>query len=96
MITIEDLKKYAEKLEFTMTESEFITLQKEFNLLLEEVDKLNNIENLSNYEPLSFPYKLSSSYLREDKVDNSLSKEEAFKNSLNKIEEGIYVPKVVE
>ena len=43
MIPIEKLKDYAKKLEFTMEESEYTTLQSEFEILFKQVDKISEI-----------------------------------------------------
>ena len=65
MIPIEKLKDYAKKLEFTMEESEYTTLQSEFEILLKQVDKISEIESwfmISLIDScLSFTLKLPSS-----------------------------------
>ena len=83
MIPIEKLKDYAKKLEFTMEESEYTTLQSE-------------IEGLKDYEPMSFPFKLESSYLREDVVDDEINTSDALFNAKDKMSDRVKVPKVVE
>lgn len=96
MISIDKLKSYAEKLEFTMKEEEYITLQKEFEILLEQVEKIDGIESLNEYSPISFPFPLETSYLRSDEVDMALSKEEALMNAKETYNDMVKVPKVVE
>ena len=96
MIEIEKLKEYAKKLEFTMEEEEYKTLQSEFDILLKQVDKISEIEGLSNYEPISFPFKLDNSYLRSDIVDDEVSTKDALLNASDKLSDRVKVPKVVE
>lgn len=96
MIPIEKLKDYAKKLEFTMEEDEYTTLQSEFEILLKQVDKISEIEGLSNYEPMSFPFKLDNSYLREDVVDDEISVSDALSNAKDKMSNRVKLPKVVE
>ena len=96
MISIEKLKDYANKLEFDMKDEEYLTLQSEFEILLKQVDKISEIEGLKDYEPMSFPFKLESSYLREDVVDDEINTSDALFNAKDKMSDRVKVPKVVE
>lgn len=96
MISIEKLKNYAEKLEFTMEESEYKTLQSEFDILLKQVDLIDNIDGIKDYEPLDFPFSLDDAYLREDEVSMSISVEDALSNCKDVKDNRVSVPKVVE
>lgn len=93
---IEKLKDYANKLEFDMKESEYITLQSEFDILLKQMDLIGSIPNLSEYEPLSFPFPLDNAYLRDDESDLELSTKDALSNSKSVYMNQVKVPKVVE
>lgn len=95
MITIDKLKKYAEDLKFTMEENEYETLLSEFDVLLKQVDLIGDIEGISEYEPLDFPFSLDDSFLREDKVSMNLDRNVAFKNSKDVKDNSVKVPKVV-
>ena len=94
-VEINDLKKYAMDLEFTMEESEYITLKGEFDVLLKQVEMLDNIKDILKYEPMDFPFPLNNSYLREDKACMSLEAEEAFRNSKDVKDGCVKTPKVV-
>lgn len=94
-IEIKDLKKYAEDLMFTMEEREYETLKSEFDILLKQVDLIDNIEGINEYEPMDYPFLLSDAFLREDKITMSLNKEEAFSNSKNVQDGCVKTPKVV-
>lgn len=96
MISIEKLKSYAMKLEFTMEESEYETLQREFDTLLKQVDLIDKIDGIKDYEPLDFPFSLDDSYLREDEVNMNLSVNEALSNCKDVKDNRVSVPKVVE
>ncbi len=89
------LKKYANDLEFDMDESEYKTLMGEFDILLKQVELIENIEGISNYEPMDFPFPLESACLREDKVNMSLAREDALKNSKDVKDGCVKTPKVV-
>ena len=58
MISIADLKDYSKKLQFYMKEEEYKTLQSEFDVLLKQVEFIDNIDGIKDYEPLSFPFPL--------------------------------------
>ncbi len=96
MIPIENLKDYANKLEFTMNEDEYLTLQSEFEVLLKQMEFIGKIENLNEIEPLNFPFPLENSYLREDEVDMELSRSDALMNAKDVLNNSVKVPKVVE
>lgn len=95
MITEEKLKKYANDLEFDMNDDEYKTLMGEFDILLKQVELIGNIEGISDYEPMDFPFTLESASLREDKVNMSLTREDALKNSKDVKDGCVKTPKVV-
>lgn len=96
MISVEKLKDYAEKLMFTMEESEYKTLQSEFDILLKQVELIDNIDGIKDYEPLDYPFPLDDAYLREDEVTMSLNVNDALSNCKDVNDNRVSVPKVVE
>lgn len=78
-----------------MKEEEYATLKDEFDILLKQVELIDNVPGIKDYEPMSFPFPLDDSYLREDEVTYSISKEEAFSNCKDYKDECVSVPKVV-
>ena len=56
MITKELLKKYASKLMFDMKDEEYDTLQKEFDVMLKQMELIGKIEGIDEVEPMTFPY----------------------------------------
>ena len=95
MVSIDDLKSYSKKLEFTMKEEEFETLKGEFDILLKQVELIDKIDGLSGYAPIYFPFSLDSSYLREDEVSMELYRVDAFKNCNDVLDNQVKLPKVV-
>lgn len=95
MISIEELKDYSKKLEFYMKEEEYKTLQSEFDILLKQVEFIDNIDGIKDYDPLSFPFPLDDAFLREDRITMSLDKSEALSNCKDVKDECVKLPKVV-
>ncbi len=95
MISIEELKELSENLMFKMQESEYETLQKEFETFFNWMDHIAKIENLERVEPMYFPYEKKDAELRKDKPSVSLSKEDILKNAKITKDNSVTVPKVV-
>lgn len=95
MIEINDLKKYAEKIEFTLKEEEYKTLQNEFEIILKQFELIDKIDTLKDYEPMAYPFLLEDSYFREDEVTMSLSSCDALKNCKDTESSCVKLPKVV-
>lgn len=94
-MTKEELKSYANKLMFDMSDEEYETTLKEFEILLKKMDYIDKIEDISEYEPCSFPFVVEVTP-RSDIIDNTISTEDALRNSKNKKYDQVIVPKVVE
>ncbi len=91
----EVLKDAANRLLFTMSDSEYDTLEKEFAILTKQMKKIAEIKGVDDYEPMTFPFPCETSFLREDEVADTLSRDEALKNAGNKQDNQIKLPKVV-
>ncbi|MBU2446695.1 MAG: Asp-tRNA(Asn)/Glu-tRNA(Gln) amidotransferase subunit GatC, partial [Bacteroidetes bacterium] len=61
--------------------------------ILDYMDKLNEIDT-NDVEPLSHPIPVENVF-REDKVEKSISREDALKNAPDVTEEFFKVPKVI-
>ena len=96
MITKEKLKNYANKLMFDMHDEEYETLQKEFEIIIKEMDLIGNIENIENIEPMTFPFELGSVELRTDTESRNIDIDDALSNTGSKKGREIRVPKVVD
>ncbi len=95
MIEKEKLKDYAHKLMFDMEESEYETLQEEFEVILKQMDLIGKIPNISDVEPMTFPFKLEEASLREDEVGDYLTTSEVLENAKHQVNDQVKVPKVV-
>ena len=96
MIEKEKLKDYANKLMFDMEDSEYETLQEEFEVILKQMDLIGKIPNISEVEPMTFPYKNEDVNLREDEVKDYLTVGEVLDNTKYQVNDQVKVPKVVE
>ena len=95
MISIEELKDLANRLKFDMSEEEYQTLQKEFEVILKQMDLIGQIENVDDVEPMTFPYQVTSSWIREDQEQEGLELEELMSNIKDRMGNFVKVPKVV-
>ena len=96
MIEKEKLKEYAHKLMFDMNEEEYETLQKEFNIILKEMEKIDKIPNLHEVKPMTFPFVLNDRSLRNDEIGDYLAVGEVLANAKHQLNDQVKVPKVVE
>lgn len=96
MITKEDLKKYANRLMFDMSDDEYQTLQEEFDVILKQMDLIGKIKGISDVEPMHFPFINNDIIFRNDEEINSLTREEVLLNAPSQELNQIKVPKVVE
>lgn len=95
-VNIESLKKFAKNLMFDMEERQYETLLDEFSIILQQMELISNIEGIDSVEPMSFPFEVETTYLREDKALPPLDVNEALKNAGNSVvEDQIRLPKVV-
>lgn len=92
-VTREEVKRIAKLAKLSLTEDEEINLQKEMSSILDYVDKLNEIDT-NDVEPLSHPITVENVF-REDKIEKSISREDALKNAPDATEEFFKVPKVI-
>ena len=90
------LKDAAKRLLFDMSEDEYETLLKEFDIVTKQMNIIGSNQSIEDYEPMSFPFECTTSYLREDVPEEPLSREEALRNSKRKIGGQIKLPKVVQ
>ena len=92
----ETLKVLANKLMFTMDESEYDTLSEEFEVILKQMDLIGKIENISAVEPLIYPNPIDDIKLREDVVLDELPIGDILLNSGSNMYNQVKLPKVVE
>ncbi len=94
-VSKEVLKTAASKLMFEMDDNQYDQLIKEMNIFLKQVDLIGDIPHIDEVTPMTFPFEVTNSYLREDEVEEPLSQEEALKNASDVKDGQIRLPKVV-
>ncbi|MBQ2873098.1 MAG: hypothetical protein IJE89_03765 [Bacilli bacterium] len=90
------LKMLANKLMFTMEESEYDTLLEEFDTMIKQMDLIGEIKGIENVEPMCYPFPLDDVCLREDEVVDELDIEDILQNSGSTLYNQVKLPKVVE
>ena len=96
MIEKEMLKKYAKLLMFDMKEEEYETLQEEFDIILKQMDLIEQIPNIKDVKPMTFPFINTDASLREDEVKDYLTTGEVLANAKHQVDDQVKIPKVVE
>ncbi len=94
-VNTELLKDIAHKLMFDMNEEQYDTLLKEFDTVMQQMELISEIKGIDDAEPMTFPFNVTTSYLREDVTSKPLDRDEALKNASDVIEGQIRLPKVV-
>ena len=89
------LKKCANNLLFDMSEAQYELLLKEFDILTKQMQVLGEIEGLECVTPMTFPFDVATSFLREDEPEESITKEEILRNAKDVQDGQIKLPKVV-
>jgi len=92
----ETLVMLANKLMFTMDDSEYNTLLDEFDTILKQMDLIGNIDGIDDIEPMVYPFELSDVFFREDEVKDELEIDEILVNSGSNLYNQVKLPKVVE
>ena len=91
----EVLQLTANKLMFDLTDDEYERLEKEFEILIKHMNIIGEIEGVDDAVPMSFPFDVTNSCLREDIATKPLSRDEALKNAKDVVDGQISLPKVV-
>ena len=94
-ITMDVLKDAADRLMLDMSEEEYQTLYQEFGILTKQMETIGKIEGLEDFEPMTFPFDVTTSVLREDDPVEPLSREDALRNAGSTLDGQIKLPKVV-
>jgi len=92
----ETLVMLANKLMFTMEDSEYDTLLDEFDAMIKQMDLIGKIEGIENVEPMVYPFELNDVCLRDDEVSEELEIDEILTNSGSTLYNQVKLPKVVE
>ncbi len=88
------LKKLGLKTMFRISDEEMPLLIQEYDIFMNHVQALESIDT-TGVEPMTFPYDIETTFLREDEPTHMISREEALKNAKDVTHHQIRVPKVV-
>ena len=94
-LTKENAVDYAQKLMFNIKEEELDNLVEEFKVMAQQLEHLDKIAGISEVEPMTHPFINAETTFREDKISRTITKEEAFSNCKDLIDNEVKVPKVV-
>ena len=94
--TKEQIEDYANKLLIGLKEDEVSMIQSEFDEIENNINKINDIPNIKDTLPISYPFEMEVTDLRsDDEVGESIDIETLLRNA-GKIEgREVEVPKVV-
>lgn len=96
MIEKDKLKSLANKLMFDMKESEYDTLQEEFEVILKQMELIGKIPNIEEVDPMTFPFLNTDASLREDEIGEYLTVGEVLDNTKHQVNDQVKIPKVVD
>ena len=91
----EVLKDAANRLLFDMKDEEYETLLNEFGAIQHQLKLIGDIKGVDEVSPMTFPFDVSISYLRNDEAGQPLSQKDALKNAHDVVLGQIKLPKVV-
>ncbi len=94
-VTKEVLKSNAEKLMFEMSDEDLDLLVNEFGVIQEQMSLIGEIEGVDETTPMTFPFDVTSTFLREDVASEPLDRELALRNAKDVVDGQIRLPKVV-
>lgn len=77
----------------TLSEDELQTMTSQLDTILRYVNKLEELDT-TDIQPTSHAISISNAF-REDRVQESLSREEALKNCAKKNDEAFVVPRII-
>ncbi len=94
-ITKEVLEDAASRLMFEMSDEQYDTLENEFKIIIKQMKLIGEIEGVDEADAMTFPFDVTTDYLREDVAETPLSKEEVLSNAKDVCDGQIKLPKVV-
>lgn len=93
--TKEKVLKLADLLMIGLTEEETNMVFDEFEIIDKNINKINEIENIADIEPMTHAIDNFDYVLREDVADESITRDELLQNSDNNDGDNVVIPKVV-
>lgn len=94
--TKEKIDKYASDLLIGLTEEERTMIQEEFDLIEKNMDLINEIPNIKDIEPQSYPFEMEALELRDDDLEGEEIPIDVLLRNADKVDgREVEVPKVV-
>lgn len=93
--TKETIKQLADKLMIGLTEEETKMVFSEFEVIDANINKINEIEGISDIEPMTHALDDFVAELRSDKEEESISTDDLLANCDETLDREVSVPKVV-
>lgn len=95
MFTKDLINDYADKLLIGLTDEENTLLLKEFDVINDNMAKINDVKGLENVEPLHFPQDLKTKEIRDGASSRMIDVEDALKNCDDYIDREVEIIRVV-
>lgn len=89
------LKDAANKLMFDMSEEQYDQLVNEFDIITTQMKLIGEIPGVDEATPMTFPFDVTNTYLREDVASTPLNRDDALRNAKDVVDGQIRLPKVV-
>ena len=83
------------KLMMEMSDEEYDKLTSDFETITMQMDLIKDIEGVDDVEPMTFPFEVTNDFLRDDVIEETITKKDALKNSKRKKGDYIVLPRVV-
>ena len=94
-VTKEILQESANNLMFTLSDEQLEKLVEEFKIISKQMELIADIPGVDDVEPMTFPFDVTNSYLREDIATSPLDRDKLLQNSKEVVDGQIRLPKVV-
>lgn len=85
----------SQRLMFVMTDNEYDVLISEFDVLLKQMALIGKISGVDALTPMTFPFPITTSQLRDDVPSMTLKQKQATENAKQVRDGQIKLPKVV-
>ena len=89
------LKDAANKLMFDMSDEQYDQLVNEFDIITTQMKLIGEIPGVDEASPMTFPFDVTNTFLREDVATKPLNREDALRNAKDVVDGQIRLPKVV-
>lgn len=94
-VSKEILKNAANKLMFDMPDEDYEQLVEEFGVITKQMELIGEIPGVDDATPMTFPFEVTNTYLREDVATKPLDRDDALRNAKDVVDGQIRLPKVV-